>query len=434
VAAALAGGLLAGPAAGVATAADPRCLTPPTPDPVVAEPSWVQPLYDAPGRLWPFSRGAGTTVAVLDTGVDRTHPQLGGRVLGGADPAAASPSGDYDCAGHGTALAGVVAGARLPEVGSYGLAPDARVLPVHLADQPSTAPSGTGVPPAVVAAGVDVAVAGGASVVLVGVVLYRDDPGLAAAVQRAVAAGVVVVAPVGDGHVADRDGDGPTTAELTPYPAAYPGVLGVGAVGQAGARSPFSQVGGYVDLVAPGEDVLAAGVGGQRGVEGTAVAAAVVAASAALVLAPADGPAALPPDRRVAAVADLLTATATPAAGSRDAFGAGLVDPHRALTEPRTDAAPASLPPYEPPPADPAAEARAAQQERTDSLALRLTLGAGGAALLGLAALRLLPRARRRGWRSGTARIRTGSTEPAPEFLPGEALFTRPGDDPARRV
>src|SRR5579859_1850008 len=92
VAAALAAAV---PSTGPAPAQLPQnCAGPGT----AAGTSWAQQML-APQRVWPLSRGAGVTVAVLDSGVDASQPQLYGRVAAGTDMAGGT--GDSDCSGHG---------------------------------------------------------------------------------------------------------------------------------------------------------------------------------------------------------------------------------------------------------------------------------------------------------------------------------------------
>jgi membrane-anchored mycosin MYCP len=419
-----AGLLLAAP--GASAAADGRCGSPPQSSPSIVDPSWTQDAYAAPDRLWGFSRGQGVVVAVLDTGVDATHPQLAGKVLSGADLVSDFPGGTVDCTPHGTALAGVVNGSRLSGIGSYGLAPDAVVLPVRVAAQPETVPSDTPVAPALLAQAIDTAVSSGAAVVDVGVVVYGGSPELAAAVDRALAAGVVVVAAAGDAHDPDRDGAGPTDASLTPYPAAYPGVIGVGAVGPDGVRVETSQIGAQVDLVAPGTGVIAPALGGHAVYEGTSIASAFVAATVALVL--ADPAAALPAGgpERVGAVTDRLLAAASPPAGAAPGpgYGAGLLDPYRTLTEEPARTEPVALPGQTPPPADPVADARAAERSAADVTAVRIALATAVVAAVVVLGAVLLPRGRRRRWRAGRVPPAPTVQDDGPEFLPGEALFS----------
>ena len=81
--------------------AAPACSTPLAPVRPVAARPWPQQRYD-PARLAPLATGVGVTVAVVDSGVDRVHPQLAGRVLAGADLLDPGGDGGRDCAGHGT--------------------------------------------------------------------------------------------------------------------------------------------------------------------------------------------------------------------------------------------------------------------------------------------------------------------------------------------
>lgn len=412
--------LVAGPGAAPASAAE-VCDGAPADSFVVEDVPWPQLRYDPPTQVWPFSTGAGVTVAVVDTGVSATHPQLQGRVLPGTDVVRSGPA-DVDCTTHGTALASLVAAGQQTGVGLRGLAPGSTILPVQVTDDPATDPGADPVDPTRVAAGLDAAVAGGAQVVLVGTVLYGDSPDVAAAVTRALDAGVVVVAPVGDGHDEER-GNRPDPASLTPYPAAYDGVLGVGAVDRGGQRSRGSQIGGYVDLVAPGGDVVAAGSAAQAVYSGTAFAASFVAATAALLISSPDVQ--LPSgSARGPAVAAQLVGTATPAAGVLG-YGAGELSPARALTEPLAAGAPASPEGYRAPPVDEAAVARAETEQRADSLAVRWALGMLAAAAAVVLVAVVLPRARRRRWRAG-APAPARRVERDPEFVPGDALFRAP--------
>jgi subtilisin family serine protease len=164
------------------------------------------------------------------------------------------------------------------------------------------------------------AVAGHAGVINLSLSTTVDDPDLRKAVADAIAADVVVVAAVGNNH--DR-------GDPVPYPAAYPGVLGVGAIDAAGHRVDTSQVGPYVGIVAPGAEVTGAQPGGGHApMSGTSLAAPFVAATAALLRQ-------YRPDLDAAAVVRRLRATADPSPGGRPSkdYGSGVLNPLRALTD-----------------------------------------------------------------------------------------------------
>lgn len=110
----------------VATAA-PR-----TGDPLLGK-QWGLAQIDAPAA-WRVATGKGVVVAVIDLGVDGTHPDLRGRVLPGLDLVNNAKNAWADTDGHGTGVAGVVAAARGNGKGIVGVAPDARILPVKIGD------------------------------------------------------------------------------------------------------------------------------------------------------------------------------------------------------------------------------------------------------------------------------------------------------------
>jgi type VII secretion-associated serine protease mycosin len=386
-AAAAAVALLAPPAP--AAALVHQCQTPPAEAQVgKAEPAEVR-LYD-PGRLAPLATGAGVRVAVIDSGVDATHPQLRGHVAPGRDMLHGDPTGRQDCVGHGTAVASIIAAQPVPGVGFRGLAPGVTIVPVRVSEQEEIDGRAQGDPgtPGTFADAIAWAAdpnGGRAQVINLSLVMTVDDARVRRAVADAIAAGVVVVAAAGN-HAQEGD--------PTPYPAAYPDVVGVGAVSADGQRAGFSQRGGYVDIMAVGEQVtVAARRSGHTAGQGTSYAAPFVAATAALI--GQRFPGATP-----AQVARRLVATADPAPGGArsDEYGYGLLNPYRALTE--------TLGPDSPPPApavvhteDPAAVALQARRAHARDTAL--VAAAVGAALVAVVALlaAVVRRGRRRGWR-----------------------------------
>lgn len=390
-------------------------LTPPA-GPALAQPDCAEPgqefqpvpwaqLALAPERVWPFTRGAGVTVAVLSSGVDAGHPQLAGRVEPGLDALAGSGPADDDCLGLGTQVAGVIAGAPSGSVGFAGLAPAATILPVRIV---ASGGAPAAVEPEVLAEAVSWA-ADRADILTLPVPAYTDHPAVEAAVRAALAGGTVVVAAAGD--LGDEGDD--SDASPTPYPAAYDGVLGVGAVDPDATRWSGSPRGDYLDLVAPGVVVVTLQRGGgMTEVTGTGVAAGFVAAAAALVKATARGQ---PAGRIVARL--LATATPAPLGPASPEYGRGLVNPYAAVHERLVDPSPAPLPAVARPQRDP-------QPAWADSRALATAgaLAAAGAFLAVVVAAVALPRGRRRSWRAGMAAPPVPDREPA-EPGPPRPLF-----------
>lgn len=191
---------------------------------------------------WKTATGRGVVVAVIDTGVRFSHPDFEGRVLKGYDvlrPGTASS----DENGHGTHVAGIIAAMANNRRGIAGLARHARILPVRVLDK-----NGSG-DTAGVAQGIVWAVDHGADVLNLSLSATRSDSATQAAVAYAVSKNVVVVAAAGN------SGCGLLGSPRT-YPAAYDGVLGVGAITSSGAVSSFSNCGSYVDVVAPGSGIV----------------------------------------------------------------------------------------------------------------------------------------------------------------------------------
>lgn len=244
------------------------CKDNPNASGIIQNQPWQQAWFDAPAKIWPFSTGVGMTVAVIDAGVDPINGQLAGKVGSGYDFVNNRPHGDIDCVPHGTAEAGIIAATKEPNIGFYGLAPDAQIMPIRVSKDAVTDNQSKPVNPAALAQGINYAVDHGANVIDCAVVSYQDDAAVKAAVKRAVSKGVVVVAMVGDSHNQKQDGILPND-DPTPYPAADPDVIGVGAVDQNGRRVDNSQIGNYVDIVAPGADVISDAIVGQDSFDGT---------------------------------------------------------------------------------------------------------------------------------------------------------------------
>lgn len=364
------------------------------PGQVIKEVPWQQKVLD-PERVWPFATGTGQTVAVIDSGVDGSHPQLSGHVLSGWDMLRRAPDDNLDCVSHGTGVAALIAAQRSDSVGFRGLAPGAKVLPIRVGNtNPAEDPNGPKQPSAdTIAGAVRWATGHGATVIDVSTSLTADDNGLHSAVKAALDANIVVVAAVGDQRDATHATDPPT------YPAAYAGVLGVGAIDESYQRSANSQIGPYVSIMAPGDSVVSATrIGGYQLFTGTSLAAGLVAASAALVRQ-------AHPDLNQEQVVRRIIATADPAPGGQYgmAYGHGIVDPYRAVSERNSGGSPEAVPGIAKATVDPRAVERDRWWRHTSTVAL-ISAGALGLLLILLfAGAFVLPRGRLLRWRPGRA-------------------------------
>ncbi|WP_327270034.1 type VII secretion-associated serine protease mycosin [Streptomyces sp. NBC_01218] len=279
-------------------------------------------------QAWRTTKGGGITVAVLDTGVDDSHPDLAGRVLPGKDLVGfGARPGDKAWALHGTAMAGIIAGRGNgpgQSDGVLGIAPEAKILPVRVileSTDASRAKARTSRGTAL-ADGIRWAADHGADVINLS--LGDDSKSAHAdasednAIQYALAKGVSVVASAGN---SGEKGDSAS------YPAAYPGVIAVAAVDKYGTHASFSTRRWYATVSAPGVDIVVANPDRHYYIEwGTSAAAAFVSGAVALVRAAHPG---LTP----AQIKTLLAETArdAPAGGRDDTRGYGIVDPAAAI-------------------------------------------------------------------------------------------------------
>lgn len=299
---------------------------------VPADPGYVNqyalPMIRAP-QAWDISTGATwVIVAVVDSGVDLTHPDLAPKLTAGYDFVGGDPVPDDEC-GHGTQIAGIVAAVTDNATGVAGVSWGARIMPVRVLDS-----TGFGTYENT-AAGILWAVNHGAHVINLSMGGTKDPAVLRDAVLYAYSRGVTVVSAVGN------------YGSQVFYPAAYPQVIAVAAVDQNAQPAAFSNAGPEVDVAAPGVDIYTTAMGGGYDLaNGTSFAAPFVAGQAALIIGLQGGT--LPPDQ----VAAIITGTALDIAapGRDDQTGAGLVQLDAALQLTQTlPTAPPSAGPVEPP-------------------------------------------------------------------------------------
>jgi len=222
---------------------------------------WHLRAIQAPAA-WTASRGAGTTVAILDTGVAyeergiyRRAPDLAGTrfvpgwdfVDGDSHPNDEPPP---DRQSHGTHIAGIIAQTTGNGVGTAGVAPEASIMPIRVL-RPDLSGS-----PEDIAKGVRFAADHGADIANLSIAGPSDVPAVREAIDYAASKGVTIVASAGN--------EGRSAVS---FPAAYPKVIAVGAVSRNKARASYSNYGEALDLVAPGGDVQL-DASGERGGDG----------------------------------------------------------------------------------------------------------------------------------------------------------------------
>jgi thermitase len=204
-------------------------------------------------------------VAVLDTGIDKNHEDLRGKVVGEIN-LSSSPTAD-DIYGHGTPIAGIIAADIDNNLGMTGLAPESRLLNVKVADDEGKCRIST------LAAGIIWAVEHGAKVINISIELKESTPVLKEAVDYAWNHGAIIIAAAGN------DGDSRNV-----YPAAYDNCIAVTALRENGTLAPLANYGDWVDAAAPGLDIYTTLPDNRYGYKhGTSFATAYVSGLAALL-------------------------------------------------------------------------------------------------------------------------------------------------------
>ncbi|GAB2617323.1 hypothetical protein Aab01nite_30570 [Paractinoplanes abujensis] len=266
---------------------------------------------------WKTSTGAGVTVAVLDTGVEATHPDLAANMVAGYDAVANTDGATTDPNGHGTHVAGTIAAVTGNGVGVSAIAPNTKIMPVRVLKA-----NGSGYM-SDTAEGIIWAADHGADVINMSLGSSEKVTAVSNAISYARSKGVVVVAAAGN----ERAKGSPTS-----YPAADAGVIGVAATDSADKIASYSNAGSYVDVAAPGSAILSTyptALGSRTGyttMSGTSMASPHVAAVAALLVAYQP---ALTPDQ----VESALTTSAVDLGpkGRDNDFGYGRIDAAAAL-------------------------------------------------------------------------------------------------------
>lgn len=242
---------------------------------------WWFSAWGIQSDVWPTTTGAGVTVAVLDTGVNADLPELRESVLPGTDTTGHDSDGrkDFDFeTGHGTAMAALIAARGGGPTGYVGIAPDAKVLPIHGAEQPGDRAD---IEFRAYANGIRYGVDHGAKVISISqgadstYIPGHCDPEVQDAVSYALQHDVVVVASAGN------LGAGSNPPEM---PASCAGVLAVGAIDEHLQPYQGTERQSYLAVVAPG----VGGIIGKDGryypkTQGTSMATALTSGAVALI-------------------------------------------------------------------------------------------------------------------------------------------------------
>lgn len=213
--------------------------------------------------------GSGVIVAVLDTGVDTTHPDLKDNLISGYNFVDKNDN-VTDLDGHGTMVAGIIAAVANNSEGIVGVAPKVKIMPLKVL----TSKGGNWIDldlaiiyAAIKGADIITMSLGGRSSLLF-------DAATQAAINFAYQKGCVLVAAAGNDNSSEPF-----------YPAAYDKVIAVSAINQSDQKAPFSNFGSYIDLCAPGVNILSTFINGKYAYgSGTSFAAPFVAGVAALLL------------------------------------------------------------------------------------------------------------------------------------------------------
>ncbi|MFE1176065.1 type VII secretion-associated serine protease mycosin [Streptomyces sp. NPDC058773] len=229
-------------------------------------------------QMWADTRGKGVRVAVIDTGIDAGNSQIKPNIEGPGKKFVPGGKPTVDQVGHGTKVAGIIAARQKQGSGFYGIAPEAKVIPLQQTTQEKAGTSDS------LAAAIDYAVQLKVNIINIsqGTDATPDKLGpLRAAIQRAAAQDVLIVASAGN--------DGASGKKKNMYPAAFQefdNVLSVAASDRNNERAPFSQPGDWVDIAAPGVNMVSTVPNGGNCVDqGTSFAAPYAAGAAALLIA-----------------------------------------------------------------------------------------------------------------------------------------------------
>jgi subtilisin family serine protease len=226
---------------------------------------WAFPVVGLPAAWAAVPSGRTVTVAVIDSGICASHPDLAGRITTGYD-FVENDNDPQDVFGHGCGVAGVIAANSNNAQGIAGIAPNVQIMPLRVLDE-----GGIG-NYALIASAIIYAADNNADIINLSLAGPTYSQIMADAVAYAINKGVVVIAAAGN-----------QARERAFYPAAYPSVIAVGSIDPNLAQSSFSNYGAEIDIWAPGRDILTTtNDGGYDFESGTSFAAPIVAGITAM--------------------------------------------------------------------------------------------------------------------------------------------------------
>lgn len=212
-------------------------------DPDYSSKQWAHTERMNSAAAWDLSTGSNTvTIAVIDTGIDETHPDLAAKIVAGYD-FVDDDSNPHDLNGHGTHVAGIAAAITNNGVGVAGMSWGARIMPVRVLGADGSGSSSD------ITSAINWASTHGAKVLNLSLGGTSYSTSMQNAVTSATNAGALVIAAMGNCRTA---GGGCPYANPTAYPAAYSNVMAVAATNRSDTYAYYSQYGSHCDIAAPG--------------------------------------------------------------------------------------------------------------------------------------------------------------------------------------
>lgn len=259
-------------------------------------------------KAWNTTVGNMILVGVLDSGIDTNHPDLVGKILIKEDLNDNNLINNETW--HGTAVAGIIAANTNNKQGIAGIAWNSRILSIKVTDDANSARVST------IVAGLELAYKEGVKIVQISLSTNEFSRVLQNAIEEAQSRGILVISSGGNSGL----------TELR-YPAALPGVIGVGAVDKNQDIESYSTTGDHITLVAPGASIYTTSTGSNYAtVSGTSFAAPQVAGACALIWSVA-------PDLTNNQVREILIQSTTDLGktGKDSIFGYGLLNIEKAV-------------------------------------------------------------------------------------------------------